>query len=108
MEAAEKIVNEWSDDKDNEADITALPPEKVDALTDNEDNDEDQVDIQGLLNDVCGNIQIQTYEAGANSANEDPDSIVETSSSNKTYQPSTNVPDESSVTHKKVKKVIGL
>ena len=29
MEAVEKIMNEWSDDKDNEVDIAVLPPEKL-------------------------------------------------------------------------------
>ena len=37
-----------------------LPLEKVDALTDNEDTDEDQVQKQGPPNDVCRNIQIKT------------------------------------------------
>ena len=56
MEAAEKIMSEWSDDEDNNEHIVVLPPEKVDALTDNGDIEEDQVDRQGLPNDVCGNI----------------------------------------------------
>ena len=56
MEAAEKIMNEWSDDEDNEVDLVVLPPKKVDALTDNEDINGDQVDRQELPNDVCGKI----------------------------------------------------
>ena len=95
MEAAEKIMNELSNDKDNEVDIVVLPPEKVDALADNEDIDEDQVDRQGLTNDVCGNIQIQSNRADADSANDDVDLIEKSSSGSKTDQPSTNanVPD---------------
>ena len=96
VEAAEKIMSEWSDDEDNNEHIVVLPPEKVDALTDNEDIEEDQVDRQGLPNDVCGNIQIQTNQDDADSANDDVNSIKESSSSSKTDQPSTNVPDESS------------
>ena len=69
-----------------------LPPEKVDALTDNEDISKDQVDNQGLPNNVCGNIQIQTNRIDAYSANNDVDSIEKSSSSSKTDQPITNVP----------------
>ena len=67
-----------------------LPPEKVDALTKNEDIDKDQVDRHGLPN-VCGNIQIQTNQTAADSENDDVDSIEESSSSSKTDQPITNV-----------------
>ena len=108
VKAAEKIVNKWSDDEDNEVDIAVLPPGKVDALTDNDDIDEDQVGRQGLPNDVCGNIQIQTNLGDANSANHDVDSIEESSSSSKTDQPSTNVLDQSSDADEKEKNVIGL
>ena len=85
-----------------------LPPEKVDALTDNEDISKDQVDNQGLPNNVCGNIQIQTNRTDAYSANNDVDSIEESSSSSKTDQPITNVPDESSDADEREKKVIAL
>ena len=84
VEAAEKIMSEWSDDEDNNEHIVVLPPEKVDALTDNGDIEEDQVDRQGLPNDVCGNIQIQTNQDDADSANDDVNSIKESSSSSKT------------------------
>ena len=84
-----------------------FPLEKVDILTDNEDIDEDHVYSQGLPNDVCGNIQIQTNRADADLANDDIDSIEESSSSSKTYQPSAKVPDESSDADEKEKKVIG-
>ena len=84
-----------------------FPLEKVDILTDNEDIDEDHVYSQGLPNDVCGYIQIQTNRADADLANDDIDSIEESSSSSKTYQPSANVPDESSDADEKEKKVIG-
>ena len=77
-----------------------FPLEKVDTLTDNEDIDEDHVDSQGLPNDVCGNIQIQTNRADADLANDDIDSIEESSSSSKTDQHSRNV-------REKEKKVIG-
>ena len=108
VKAAEKIMNEWSDDEDNEVDIAVLPPGKVGALTDNDDIDEDQVGRQGLPNDVCGNIQIQTNLDDANSANHDVDSIEKSSWSSKTDQPSTNVLDQSSDADEKEKKVIGL
>ena len=34
VEVAEMIMNDWSDDGDNVADLFMLPPEKVDAMTD--------------------------------------------------------------------------
>ena len=56
-------MNEWSDNEEiNEVDFFVLPSEKVDALTDKEDTDEDQVGKQGLSNDVCKNTQIKTTE----------------------------------------------
>ena len=66
--------------------------------------DEDQVDRKRLPNDVWGNIQIQTNRADADSAKSDFDSVEESSSSSKTDQPSTNVPDESSDADEKEKK----
>ena len=108
VKAAEKIMNEWSDDEDNEVDIAVLPPGKVDALTDNDDIDEDQLGRQGLPNNVCGNIQIQTNLDDANSANHDVDSIEKSSWSSKTDPPSANVLDQSSDADEKEKKVIGL
>ena len=60
VETAENIMNEWLDDEDNEFDIVLLPLSKVDSLTDDEDIDEDQIDMQGMPNEVCGSIQIQT------------------------------------------------
>ena len=108
VEAAEKIMNKWSDDADNEVHIFALPPEKIDTLRVNEDIDEDKVDRQRLPNYICGNIQIQTNRADVDSANPYVDSIKESLSSSKADQPSTNVPDESSDTDEKEKKVTGL
>ena len=108
VKAAEKIMNQWSDDEGNEADVVVLPPEKVDFLTGDEDINKDQVDRQGLPNDVCGNIQIQTNQPDADSANDDVDSVKESSWSSKTDQPSTNFPDVSSDADQKEKKVIAL
>ena len=45
---------ELSYDKDNELDTVVLLPEKVDARTDNEDINKNQVDRQGLPNNVLG------------------------------------------------------
>lgn len=45
---------ELSYDKDNELDTDVLLPEKVDARTDNEDINKNQVDKQGLPNNVLG------------------------------------------------------
>ena len=56
-------MNEWSDNEEiNEVDFFVLPSEKVPALTDKEDTDENQVGKQGLPNDVCKNTQIKTTE----------------------------------------------
>ena len=104
VKASEKIMNQWSDDEGNEADVVVLPPEKVDFLTGDEDINKDQVDRQGLPNDVCGNIQIQTNQPDADSANDDVDSVKESSWSSKTDQPSTNFPDVSSDADQKEKK----
>ena len=53
-ETAAKIMIELSYDKDNELDTVVLLPVKVDARTDNEDIDKNQVDKQGLPNNVLG------------------------------------------------------
>ena len=37
FEAAEQIMNEWSDDESNAADVKILPPGNVDSLTDDEE-----------------------------------------------------------------------
>ena len=113
VEAAEKIVNEWSDDEDIfgyevEVDIFVLPPEKIDSLNGNEDINEDELESQGLQNDFCGNIQIQTNHTDADSANDDVNSTEEQSLSRKTDQPNTDVPDGSSDANEKQKNFIGL
>ena len=53
-ETAEKVMIELSYDKDNELDTVVLLPEKVDARTDNEDINKNQVDKQRLPNNVLG------------------------------------------------------
>lgn len=52
---------DWSDEEDGNIDMVKLTPEKVDAVTDNEeiDDDGDKID-KGLPNDVCGKIQPKT------------------------------------------------
>ena len=88
VEAAEKIMNKWSDDADNEVHIFVLPPEKIDTLTVNEDIDEDKVDRQRLPNYICGNTEIQTNRADVDSANPYIDSSKESLSSSKADPPS--------------------
>ena len=59
--AAEKIMTEWSDEEEDNIDIVLLPPENIDAVTDDEkvyDNGE-RVDNR-MPNDVSGRIEIQT------------------------------------------------
>ena len=62
VEAAEKIMAEWSDEvEEDNIDIVLLPPENIDAVTDDEEVDEngERVDNR-MLNDVGGTIEIQT------------------------------------------------
>ena len=61
-EAAEKIMAEWSDDvEEDNIDIALLPPENIDAVTDDEEVDENGERVDNRMpNDVSGTIEIQT------------------------------------------------
>ena len=61
VEAAEKIMAEWSDEEEDNIDIVLLPPENIDAVTDEEEVDDhgERVDNR-MPNDVSGTIEIQT------------------------------------------------
>ena len=60
VEAAEKIMAEWSDEEDN-IDIVLLPPENIDAVTDDEEVDENGERVDNRMpNDISGTIEIQT------------------------------------------------
>ena len=54
VEAAEQIMNEWSDDESNAFDIVILPPDNVYLLTDDEEVQDDAVIDNGLPSDVSG------------------------------------------------------
>ena len=54
VEAAEQIMNEWSDDESNAFDIVILPPDNVYLLTDDEEVQDDVVIDNGLPSDVSG------------------------------------------------------
>ena len=54
VEAAEHIMNEWSDDESNAFDIVILPPDNVYLLTDDEEVQDDAVIDNGLPSDVSG------------------------------------------------------
>ena len=54
VEAAEQIMNEWSDDESNAFDIVILPPDNVDLLTDDEEVQDDAVIDNRLPSDVSG------------------------------------------------------
>ena len=61
VEAAEQIINEWSDDGNNAADIVILLSDNVDWLADDEEVQDDDLMIDnGLPSDVCGTVQVQT------------------------------------------------
>ena len=60
VEAAEKIMAEWSDEEEENIDIALLPPENIDAVTDDEvDENGERVD-NIIPNDVSERIQTQT------------------------------------------------
>ena len=58
VEAAEKIMAEWSDEEEDNIDIVLLPPENIDAVTDDEEVDGNRK--RRWPNDVSGTIEIQT------------------------------------------------
>ena len=61
FEAAEQIMNEWSFEESNAADVIILPPDNVDSLTDDEEvQDGDVIIDNGLPSDVCEMVQVQT------------------------------------------------
>ena len=58
-EAAEQVMNEWSDDESNTVDMVILPPDNLDLLTDNEEVQYDYVMIDnGLPSNFCGTVQV--------------------------------------------------
>ena len=61
VEAAEKIMAEWSDEEEDNIDIVLLPPKNIDTVTDDEevDGNGERVDNR-MPNDVSGTIEIQT------------------------------------------------
>ena len=60
VEAAEKIMNKWSDDKSNVVDIVILRPGNVDSSTEGEEvQDEDIIIDNGLPSHIYGKIQVQ-------------------------------------------------
>ena len=60
VEAAEKIMAEWSDEEEDNIDIALLPPENIDAVTDDE-VDENGGRVDNIIpNDVSERIQTQT------------------------------------------------
>ena len=61
VEAAEKMMAQWSDEEEDKIDIVLLPPENIDAVTDNEKVDENGESVDDRMpNDVSGTIEIQT------------------------------------------------
>ena len=64
VEAAAMIINSWSDDEDNVAELVILPPETVDAVTDDEEIDANGDRLGSALpGDVTGLIEIHTNRA---------------------------------------------
>ena len=61
VEAAEKIMAEWSDEEEDNIDIVLLPPENIDAVTGEEEVDDNGERVDNRMpNDVSGTIEIQT------------------------------------------------
>ena len=61
VEAAEKIMAEWSDEEEDNIDIVLLPPENIAAGTDDEEVDDNGERVDNRMpNDVSGTIKIQT------------------------------------------------
>ena len=61
VEAAEQIMKEWNDDKNNTVYMVILSPGNVDLLTDDEEVQDDDVMIDNALpSDVCGKVLVQT------------------------------------------------
>ena len=61
VEAAEQIMQERSDDENNDFDTAILPPGNVDSQLDDEEVQDDDVMIDSTLpSDVCGMMQVQT------------------------------------------------
>ena len=66
VEAAEMIMNDWSDDRDIVVDLVVLPPEKVDAMTDDEEIDANGDKLGSALpGDVAGLIEVHKNTANA-------------------------------------------
>ena len=64
VEAAEMIMNDWSDGGDNVVDLVVLPPEKVDAMTDDEEIDANGDKLGSALpEDVAGLMEVHTNTA---------------------------------------------
>ena len=66
VEVAEMIMNDWSDDEDNVAELVMLPPDNVDGITDDEEIDPNGDKLGSALPvDVTGSIEIHTNIANA-------------------------------------------
>ena len=60
VEAAEKAMAEWSDEEEDNIDTVLLPPENIEAVTDDEEADENGERVDNRMpNDVSGTIEIQ-------------------------------------------------
>ena len=61
VEAAEKIMAEWSAEEEDNIDIVLLPQENIDAVTGDEEVDDNGERVDNRMpNDVSGTIEIQT------------------------------------------------
>ena len=61
VEAAEQIMKEWNDDKNNTVYMVILSPDNVDLLTDDEEVQDDDAMIDNALpSDVCVKVLVQT------------------------------------------------
>ena len=61
VEAAEKVMAEWSDEEEDNIDIVLLPPENIDAVTNDEEVDDNGKRVDNRMpNDVSGTIETQT------------------------------------------------
>ena len=64
VEAAEILLNNWSDDEDNFADVVILPPDKIDSMTDDKEIDANAEKLGSpFAKDVTGPIEIHSNTA---------------------------------------------
>ena len=61
VQATEKIMAQWSDEEEDKIDIVLVPPVNIDAVTDDEEVDDNGERIDNRMsNDVSGAVEIQT------------------------------------------------